>query len=463
MLLKSSKKKEIYSREEGDSLSLIIKDIDLMVTMDRSNRIMRNASIVILGDKIVDIGSYEALLKKWKAGEVIEGRGKIALPGLIDVHGHSTQSALRGFIEEVPLMPWLTYMQDTSSKMGNELAEIGCTITFIEKLKCGVTTSVDMENDVDLVARVASKLGCRVILAGILADVEEVPYSGLKRTSSVEEEIKKADHWFTKYHGKDNGRLMFFYGPVGFPASSAELLRASAERAREVGTRIHTHVAEGWITNELCKKVHGLREVELLEKIGFLGPDTLLAHCVQLNESDIHIISKYRASVAHCPSSNSKLGNGICPVLELIWHDVNVGLGCDGAASNNSQDLFVEMKIAALLQKAVHRNATILPAQKVLQMATIGGAKAVGLEKYIGSIEVGKKADIILIDRKKPYLIPLDNVVSHLVYNTKGDAVSTVIIDGKIIIENGRFKEFDEGGFLERAESKFSEFTGKYT
>lgn len=453
-----SKKKETFFLEECDCLSIILKDLDLIITMDRLNRIIRETSIAISENKIVEIGPYDQLSKKWKPDEIIDGKGMVALPGLIDVHGHSTQAALRGFIDEKPLMPWLAYMQDLSLKMDKELAEIGATLTFVEKLKCGVTTSVDMENDVDLVARVVSKLGCRAILAGILADTEELPYSGLGKTSSVEDEIKKADNWFAKYHGKDNGRIRIFYGPVGFPASSAELLKASAERAREVGTRIHTHVAEGWITNELCKKIHGLREVELLEKIGFLGPDTLLAHCVQLNQTDIHIISKYRASVAHCPSSNAKLGNGIAPILELIWQDVNIGLGCDGAASNNSQDLFVEMKIAALLQKGLHRNSTVLPARTILEMATIRGAKAIGLENEIGSIEVGKKADIILIDRKKTYLTPIEHIISHLVYNTNGDAVSTVIVDGKIIIENGHFREFDELSFLVEAESKLSKF-----
>lgn len=424
--------------------------------MDRSNRVIEKASIAISEDRIVEIGPYSQVSRNWRTDEIVDGKDMIALPGLIDLHGHSTQAALRGFVEDKPLMPWLTYMRDLSMRMNEELAEIGSTLTYIEKLKSGVTTSVDMEDNVDIVVRAASKLGCRVVVAGALSDTEEVPYSGLRKVASVEDEIKKADKWFNNYHGKDNGRIMFFYGPVGFPASSAELLKTSAERAREVGTRVHTHVAESWITNELCRKVHGVGEVELLEKIGFLGPDTLLAHCVQLSQTDIYLISKYRASVAHCPSSNAKLGNGICPVVDLIWQDVNVGLGCDGAASNNSQDLFIEMKIAALLQKALYRNSAVLPALTVLEMATKKGAKAIGLENKIGSIEVGKKADIILIDRRRPYLIPKYNIIPHLVYSVKGDAVSTVIVDGKVIIENHKFKEFDEAGFFEEAESKLS-------
>lgn len=439
-------------------MSLIIKDLDSIITMDRSSRILQNMSIAISGNRIVDIGSYSQVVRNWKADEVINGKGMVALPGLVDVHGHSTQAAIRGFVEEIPLMPWLTYTNNLSEQMSEEIMEIGITLTFIEKLRCGITTSVDMESNVDLVAKTVSRLGCRTILAGALADTEELPYSGLRKISSMEDEIRKADTWFKKYHGKENGRILFFYGPVGFPASSAELLRACAERAREVGTHIHTHVAEGWINSKLCKRLHGISEVELLEKIGFLGPDTLLAHCVQLDQTDIHLISKYRASVAHCPSSNAKLGNGICPVLELIWQDVNVGLGCDGAASNNSQDLFVEMKIAALLQKALHKNSKIMPASTVLEMATRKGAEAIGLEHEIGSIEVGKKADIILIDLRKPYFIPRGNIISHLVYSATGEAVSTVIVDGRIIIENGRFREFDVEEFLAYAESKLSEF-----
>jgi 5-methylthioadenosine/S-adenosylhomocysteine deaminase len=201
-----------------------------------------------------------------------------------------------------------------------------------------------------------------------------------------------------------------------------------------------------------------MREIELLEDIGFLGPDVLLAHCVQLSKKEVYLISKYRSAVAHCPSSNSKLGHGVTPVVQMLRHMVPVGIGTDGAASNNSQDMFVEMKMAAMIQKAVLKNATVMPARTVLELATIGGAHAIGMGDQIGSIEIGKRADIALIDWRKPHMIPTSNIESHLVYNSSGRDVATVIVDGKIVVRDRQLVGMDEEAFLERAESKITEF-----
>jgi 5-methylthioadenosine/S-adenosylhomocysteine deaminase len=426
--------------------------------MDKQHTILSDTSILIDKGVIVGIGPHSELLKSSKADEVVEGRALIAIPGLIDVHGHSTQSALRGVFDEIPLMPWLTMMTDAEKRMNEELLKIGIQLSFLEKLHSGVTTSVDMEGRVDLVAEVALPMGTRLVLAGILTDTEEVPYSGLRRTSSVDDEVKKGRTWYEKYNGKFDGRLSCWFGPVGFPASSPELLRASAAEARRIGTRLHTHAAEGWITPELCKNKHGMREIELLEDIGFLGPDVLLAHCVQLSKKEVYLISKYRSAVAHCPSSNSKLGHGVTPVVQMLRHMVPVGIGTDGAASNNSQDMFVEMKMAAMIQKAVLKNATVMPARTVLELATIGGAHAIGMGDQIGSIEIGKRADIALIDWRKPHMIPTSNIESHLVYNSSGRDVATVIVDGKIVVRDRQLVGMDEEAFLERAESKITEF-----
>ena len=439
-------------------MALLLKDVHRVVTMDKQRRILKNASILIDNGVIVAVGPHSELLKTSKADEVIDGRGLVAIPGLIDVHGHSTQSALRGVFDEVPLMPWLTMMAGAENRMNEELRKVGIQLSFLEKLHSGVTTSVDMEVSVDLVAAVAPPMGTRLVLAGILADTEELPYSGLGRTSSVEIEVKRGKTWYEKYNGKFDGRVTCWFGPVGFPASSPELLKASAAEARRVGTRLHTHAAEGWVTPELCKRKHGMREVELLEEVGFLGPDVLLAHCVQLSKKEVYLISKYRSAVAHCPSSNSKLGHGVTPVVQMLWHKVPVGIGTDGAASNNSQDMFVEMKMAAMLQKAVLRNATVMPARTVLELATIRGAEAIGMQDQIGSIDLGKRADIALIDWRKPHMIPTDMIESHLVYNSSGRDVVTVTVDGKIVVRDRQFVGMDEEAFLERAESRIAEF-----
>jgi len=439
-------------------LALLLKDIHRVVTMDKQRRILEDTSILVDNGAIVDVGPYSELLRTRKVDEVIEGKDRVAIPGLIDVHGHSTQSALRGVFDEIPLMPWLTVMAEAESRMSEELLKIGIQLSFMEKLHSGVTTSVDMEGCVDLVAAVAPPMGTRLVLAGILSDTEEVPYSGLKRTSSVDDEVKKAGTWYEKYNSTCDGRLSFWFGPVGFPASSPELLRASAAEARRIGARLHTHAAEGWITPELCKRKHGMREVELLEEVGFLGPDVLLAHCVQLAKREVYLISKYRSAVAHCPSSNSKLGHGVTPVTQLLWQSVPVGIGTDGAASNNSQDMFVEMKMAAMIQKAILRNACVMPARTVLEMATIRGAEAIGMADKIGSIEVGKRADIALIGCRKPHMIPTSRIESHLVYNCSGRDVDTAMVDGKTIVREGRLLGMDEESFLERANGKITEF-----
>lgn len=439
-------------------LALLLKDLDRVVTMDEQRRVLRAASILIDRGNIIGVGPHSELMKNAKADEIIEGKGHVAIPGLIDVHGHSTQSLLRGRFDEIPLMPWLTVMTNAERRTNDELLRIGVQLTFMEKLRFGVTTSVDMEKPIDLVADVAPKMGTRLVLVGILADTHELPYSGLAQTSSVDEQVKKGRNWYEKYNGKFDGRLTFWFGPLGYPASSPELLKAAAAEARRIGTRIHAHGAEGWITRELCKRKHGMREIELLEDIGFLGPDVLLAHCVQLSKKEVYLLSKYRSAVAHCPSSNSKLGHGISPITQLLWQKVPVGIGTDGAASNNSQDMFAEMKIAAMIQKSVLRNATVMPAQTVFELATIGGAEAIGMQRQIGSIELGKKADITLINWKRPHLIPIENITSHLVYNSSGHDVATVVVDGKIIVRDGHFAGIDEEAFLDRAQSKITEF-----
>jgi len=446
----------------GEILSYIIKDLDRIVTMDPDNTIYENKSIAISEDRIVDIGDFSKLRKKWKGFEIIEGKNKIAIPGLIDLHGHSTQSFLKGLLEGQPLMPWLANLIEIDSLMDDEMRKLGIQLTFLEKLRYGVTTSLDMERCVELVVEEAKRFGLRLIEAGVLSDTEELPYSGLRKFADVDEEVKLAKEWYKKYNGLNNGLIEIFFGPVGFPASSPELLKRVAEEARLMNVKIHAHGAEGWVTPELAKRTHGMREIELLEKIGFLGPDVILAHVVQVNDYELQILSKYRTSVAHCPSSNAKLGHGIARIAEMVWHNVPVGIGCDGAASNNSQDLFFEMKIASLMQKARLKNAAILPAKKILEMVTITGAKILGKDKLIGSIEKNKKADIVLINWKKPNLIPLKNIISHLVYNTNGNDVDTVIIDGKIVLENGDFKiPVDIEEIYRKAESKYAELESK--
>jgi len=364
-------------------------------------------------------------------------------------------------------MRWLTDMFTIGSKMDDEMVDTATLLCCLEKVKSGTTCTVAMVGEwqeidgVEFAMDAAAKTGIRMVLAGVMSDFQELPSPEIPagvQYSTPEEEIKKCEAWYRKYDGKLNDRLQFMFAPVGFPASSPDLLKASAERARELKVRIHTHAAEGPVTRLMCKRKYGKGEIELLEDIGFLGYDTLLAHCIQLDDTEIKTVAKFSAPVAHCPSSNMKLASGIAPIAQILKEGGVVGLGVDGAASNNSQDMFFEMKMASLVQKGVLRSATVLPAYKVLEMATRDGAKAIGLENDIGSIEVGKKADIVLVDWCAPHLLPLERIISHLVYSARGSDVHTVVIDGKIVLENRRFLPFKEQDFLTKVQNQLSDF-----
>ena len=448
--------------------SLLLKDVDIVLTMDRDRRVLRDASIRVEGGEITWIGEggYDG-----EAETIIDGNGLVALPGLIDTHTHLSQTLQRGLVDDVPLMKWMRFMTELSSKVDRELCYTGILLCLLEKLKNGITTTLAMVgeyegfDEMELTVKAVEKTGIRAALAGVLIDYQELPSHTApvgSRISSPEKELRKVEEWFRRYDGGLGGRLRVFLGPQGFPASSPELLREAAHKARELGTRIHAHVAEAEVTQILCRRRYGKSEVELLEDIGFLGDDVILAHCVQISGEDAKIIGKYGSTVAHCPSSNLKLGNGPAPIHLILRNGGTVTLGVDGAASNNAQDLFYEMRLASLLQKGLNRDATLLPSMKVLEMATVDAAYALGMGGEVGSLEVGKKADIILIDRRAPHLLPVQRITSHLIYNARGSDVRTVIVDGRLIVHEGRFLPFDEDEFLEKVEEAFSQYLGDF-
>ena len=445
---------------------LLIKDVDIILTMDRLGRVLRNASIMVEGGVITWIGEGKPRVD---ADEVIDGRGMVALPGLIDTHTHLSQTIQRGLADEIPLMKWMRIMTELSWKVSEELCYMGILLCLMEKLKNGITTTLAMVgeyerfDEMELAAKAVEATGMRAVLAGVLVDYQELPTRRVpagSRISSPSEELRKAERWYRRFNGGFEGRIRVFLGPQGFPASSPELLREAACKARELGTRIHAHVAEAEVSQILCRRRYGKTEVEMLEDVGFLGEDSILAHCVQISDNDAKILAKYGSPIAHCPSSNLKLGNGIPPIHKVIKEGGTITLGVDGAASNNAQDLFYEMRLASLLQKGLCRDASILPAEKILEMATRDAAQALGIPD-IGSLKPGSRADIILVDRRAPYLLPHQRIISHLVYNARGSDVKTVIVDGRVIVRDGRFLPFNEHEFLERFEEMMTQYLGE--
>ncbi|MFQ6116600.1 MAG: amidohydrolase family protein, partial [bacterium] len=271
-------------------VDIVIENADAILTIDPNGTILKESSIAIDNGRIVGLGAAEDISKQFMAEQTIDGRWKVAIPGLIDTHTHLSQAFQRGLMDEMPLMPWLRKLWVIESKMDKERYKTGVLLACLEKVKTGTTCTVDMTSDADLVAEEAPKSGIRTVIAGVMSDYPELPGTPV---GSKEEEIKQAEKWYRKYEGALNGRIHFIFSPVGFPASSPELLKEAAVRARELGARIHTHAAEGPVTRKLCERRYGKGEIELLEDLDFLGPDVHLAHCIQIDDTEVKTIAKY--------------------------------------------------------------------------------------------------------------------------------------------------------------------------
>ncbi len=409
----------------------------IIVTMNPEREILKDGTIVIEGNKIVDIGKTEQMRKKHNTDIRINAKNKLIIPGLISLHFHSDNMS-RGVGEHMGLEEWLEKIYYPMLRaMENEDVYYSAAIAYAEALLSGTTTANDMYIKLEACAEAAEEIGIRAILSSTIGDL-------VKDLESLEDNERA----FKKKDGLSNGRIKIWFGNEWILISSEELIRKTRELADKYNTGIHIHLNEGKDEVEACLKKHGKRPTELAHELGLLGTDVIAAHCVWLSDAEKKIYAETGTNVAHCPVSNMKLGNGIAPVTELLKLGVNVGLGPDDAPCNNNVNMFETMKFASLAQKAKFLDASKMPSQKVFEMATINGAKALGMEDQIGSLEKGKKADIVLLDLRTPSLRPLftgnhSNVYQHLVYVAPESAVETVIVDGKIIVEQKQLKTFN--------------------
>jgi 5-methylthioadenosine/S-adenosylhomocysteine deaminase len=423
--------------------SILIKN-GIVVTMDHDRRIIENGAVAIREDRIEAVGKADEISGKIKADRIIDAKNKIIMPGLIDLHYHTALA--RGVSDGLPLGTYLeTFWYPKLQNLKPDEAYWAAMLTYGEAIKSGTTTANDMYRHMIKCGEAAETLGIRAILSCDCADESEK-----LDTLKDNEEVVKA------MHGRANNRIQVRIGVEWMPISSYEFLsevRATANR-NKVG--IHIHLNESLGELEASKKKFGKRPVEVAYDLGILGPDCVAAHCVWLTPTEIRLLRETSTPVSHDPGSNAKLGNGICPVPELLASGVTVGLGHDDSECNNTVDLFEAMKLASVIHRAHRVDASLMQPQTVLEMATINGAKALQMEKEIGSIEPRKKADVILVDTHKLRLTPVIsgkqlNVLSHLVYATHGDDVDTVIVDGKIIMENRIIKMFSEDMIIEKA------------
>ncbi len=409
--------------------------------MDPQRRIFERGSVAIADGKIVAVGKNINV----KADTVIDAKGKVVLPGLVNAHTHLSMTLLRGIADDMEFDPWLkTKIWPIEKHLRAEDCYVGALLGCLEMIKSGTTCFADQYFFMEDVARAVEKAGIRGVLSyGIIEQGDPK-----KRKS----EIREGEKLVKTCHGTADGRILTMFGPHAPYTCSPECLAQVKELAKKYKVGIHTHIAESkWEVEEIIKK-YGKRPVEHLDAIGFLGPEVLAAHCVQLAEHEIRILRDRGVKPVHNPVSNMKIACGVSPVPEMLAAGIPVALGTDGAASNNSLDMFNEMKFAALLNKVDKFDPTVMPVQSVLEMATVNGGRALGLGENLGSLEVGKKADLILVDLRKPHLTPLRNVISHLVYSATGGDVDTVIVDGKVIMQGRRVLTLEEDKVLEEAQ-----------
>ena len=405
---------------------------------------IEEGAIAVNDGKIVFVGkSSEA--SKIHAETRIDGKGKVALPGLVNAHTHVPMTLFRGIAEDQPLDIWLKEtIRPLEARLTREDVYAGALLGCLEMVKGGVTCFGDVYFREEMVAKAVADSGLRGILA------EGIIEGGNKLLGKVM--FRRSANFAKKFNEYADGRVTAFLGPHAAYSCSQGLLQKVSEKASGLRVGVHTHLAESRALFSEHEKKYGVGEVGFLDRIGFLNGHVLAAHCIDLSEKDMQILSQRGVNVAYAPVANMKLGLGIAKIKELMDLGVNVCLGTDGPASNNSLDMFETMKAAALLQKHLYRNPQVLSAYEVLKMATINGAKALGLEKSVGSLEVRKKADIVLLDLEKPHLKPLHDIYATIVYSARCSDVDTVLVDGKVLMENKQVKTLDEEAVMERAE-----------
>jgi 5-methylthioadenosine/S-adenosylhomocysteine deaminase len=416
-----------------------------VITMDAPRRVLDDGAIAVSGDLIVAVGPRAEIETKYQAAKVINAHGAIVMPGLINGHTHAAMSLFRGIAEDLSLDEWLhAYIFPAEARnVTEDFAVWGTRLAILEMLRGGTTTYADMYYFEDAVARVTKEAGMRGVLGETIIDFPAPDNKTLPQAFAYTE--KFLDHW------KDDPLIVAAVAPHSMYTCSEKTLQDAAALARRNGAPILIHIAEAPFELEQSRNKYGLTPVAYLSRAGVLGPDVVGAHCILVNHADIVTLTHFGVGCIYNPSSNMKTAAGVMPVVEMLAAGEAIGLATDGAASNNSLDMFEEMDLAAKLQKLARMDSRALPAEQVVALATITGARALHLDKQIGSLEPGKKADLILIDTSAPHATPMYNVYSQLVYALKATDVRTVIIGGKIVMEDRQMLTLNEPEVLAKA------------
>jgi len=426
-----------------------MQDIDLIISggktllMDKNNTCLDNAAIAITASDIIDIGPASDIASRYSAKKTISAKDSLIMPGFVNTHTHAAMTCFRGIADDLELMDWLNnYIFPAEAKNVNpHLAYWGSKLACAEMIKSGTTTFCDMYILEDETARAAKETGMRCLVGEVLFDFPspncKTPAEAIAYTRYL------AQKW------QNDTLVNIIVEPHSLYTCAPDLLQEAAKLADEFGLMLGVHLLETQSERQQLQQKFGKGAVLFLEDMGLLNKRLLAFHGVCLSAEDMALFAKYGCKVSHNPASNMKLASGIAPVPDLLKAGVTVGLGTDGCASNNTLDMIREMNTAAKLHKVARLDLTVMDAQTVVRMATIEGAKALGMENRIGSLEIGKKADMIVIGLNKPHLTPLYSEFSHLVYAAGGADVDCVVINGRVVMENRRLLTINEAEVME--------------
>jgi len=441
-----------------------------IVTMNPLSRVIEDGAVAVEGGLITGVGKADDVKPSKRAEFEIDAKGMVVVPGLVDTHVHLAQALIRGCADDTSLIDWLQkFVWPLQGNFDAQDGKASAELCILEMIKSGTTAFLESllhtRYGLDGIAESIETSGLRGFLSKTVMSLpgygseQSIMHPGM--VEDGETCLREVETYFRRWNGKANDRIRIWYGARSLGGCTPQLYRQIAEGAKRLGTGVTMHLNEVQEDARYAKKEFGKLPAEFMDEVGLIGPNVVFAHGVWLTEPEWAILARKHANVAHCPSSNMKLSSGIASVPEMMRAGVNVGLGCDGGPSNNCYDMIREMKTASLLHKVRTLDPLTMKAGTVLEMATIGGARALGLEQQIGSIEVGKKADLILVNLRSAHLTPTFNPVSSIVYAAEGSDVETVIIDGRIIMENKVVKTLDEERVIRVASDRASKLLNR--
>jgi 5-methylthioadenosine/S-adenosylhomocysteine deaminase len=413
-----------------------------VITENAAHQMLSPGAVAINGTDIVAVGTPESIAAAYQAAETVDARDQIVLPGLINTHTHAPMVMYRGLADDLALMDWLQkYIFPAEAKtVSPEFVRVGTRLAALEMIESGTTAFADMYYFEEEIAKATVEAGLRGVLGETII---QFPVADAKTSA---EGLARAERFIREF--KDNGLVVPAVAPHALYTNDRASLVASAELARRYDVPVLLHFAETEDEVRIAREQYKMTPAGYLESIGFWGPKTIAAHGIWVTDDDIAILKRRGVGIAHNPESNMKLASGAAPVTKYLSAGIAIGLGTDGAASNNDLDMFEAMRQASFLAKHATRDPTAVPARTALDMATIGGARVLGMEALAGSLEVGKRADLITVSIGAARQTPLYDPVSHLVYVTRGDDVRTTIVNGKILMKDRRVRTLDRAAVI---------------